>query len=641
KKKIFNNELNLKIYKLKYMNNNYLYSSNNQHQQSYLYNYFLKQQNIQRQKPSVSPIQNKRQNQNNQESQPSSKPRINNFFFLNNQQTIKSSLNSHKQSQQYQEFNTKILNNNSNLIDLNLNKSNQQQHNVKIDNLSNNNSFISINQQQQEPKQKPFSFINYALLQDVQTKENSFQKIKNLINQSRNNSIISQNKDQLLNSNVKDLQNHMKQSFQNKQTIKQHYQPFNQNDFTSNVEELQQQNNNYQIQKSNFNLYFIIGKGGFGKVWKVDNKKTRKMYAMKEMSKALIITKKSINSVLNEKKLLSQLNHPFLVNMHYSFQDRDNLYLIMDFMEGGDLRYHIAKQKRFTEEQTKFFVVNILLGLEYLHKRNIIHRDIKPENLVLDNQGYVKITDLGIARDWNPDNQNDTSGTPGYMAPEVMCRQNHTFAVDYFALGVIAFEFMQGRVFIIYTFILFKIKYRDLIQEDQDKKQKIKFQRRKYKQNKVKFQTDGLQKLRILQIKLFFFCLFYWKKNQQMIERKPAQRLGINGPEEVKNHPWIKNFPWKQLYKKELLAPFKPSQKDNFDFKQQISVEDEQEQQLIQQNTILLRKPEVQSLFEEYDLDNTQNILKKDIYNYDQLYYFIMTPSTGHFQWIFFEIINF
>lgn len=143
---------------------------------------------------------------------------------------------------------------------------------------------------------------------------------------------------------------------------------------------------------------------------------------MKEMSKAKIISKKSVNSVMNERNLLQQLKHQFLVNMVWAFQDRENLYLVMDLLSGGDLRYHIGKHKRFNEEQTKFFAACIILVLEYLHNNSIIHRDIKPENILLDDKGYLRLTDFGIARVWKPDNCNDTSGTPGYMAPEVMCR---------------------------------------------------------------------------------------------------------------------------------------------------------------------------------------------------------------------------
>ena len=131
--------------------------------------------------------------------------------------------------------------------------------------------------------------------------------------------------------------------------------------------------------------------------------------------------------------------------MHYAFQDRDNLFLVMDLLLGGDLRYHIARQRRFTEEQTKFFIACLVQALETVHGCGIIHRDIKPENLVFEQDGYLRLTDFGIARYWSPDNASETSGTPGYMAPEVMCRQNHGVAADYFAVGVIAYECMNGR----------------------------------------------------------------------------------------------------------------------------------------------------------------------------------------------------
>lgn len=130
---------------------------------------------------------------------------------------------------------------------------------------------------------------------------------------------------------------------------------------------------------------------------------------------------------MNEKQLLSQLKHPFLVNMSYAFQDRENVYLIMDLLTGGDLRFHIGKMRRFRELQTSeyptnfnlfmigFFVACIFIALEYLHNNQIIHRDLKPENLVLDSKGYIRLTDLGIARVLRPENSSDTSGTPGYM----------------------------------------------------------------------------------------------------------------------------------------------------------------------------------------------------------------------------------
>ena len=200
------------------------------------------------------------------------------------------------------------------------------------------------------------------------------------------------------------------------------------------------------ISRSSFEFLGIIGRGGFGKVWKVYSRKYKRQYAMKEMSKAKIIDKKSEKSVKAERDLLAIMNHPFIINMHFSFQDNDNLYIAMDLLTGGDLRYHICsmKNKKFNEVQTKFFIACIILSLEYIHTNNILHRDLKPENLVLDDKGYVKLTDFGIAKIYQKENYRETSGTPGYMAPEVMCAQNHTIAVDYFALGVIGYEFMNG-----------------------------------------------------------------------------------------------------------------------------------------------------------------------------------------------------
>ncbi len=175
--------------------------------------------------------------------------------------------------------------------------------------------------------------------------------------------------------------------------------------------------------RGDFEFYYVIGKGGFGKVWRVQKNNSDLPFAMKEMSKARIVHKRSVHSVLNERKLLAQLHHPFLVNMSYAFQDRENLFLALDLLLGGDLRYHMNKRRFFTEEEAsmidaawiEFIVACIIVGLEYLHLNGVLHRDIKPENLVLDENGYVRITDLGIARIWNPENSQDTSGTPGYM----------------------------------------------------------------------------------------------------------------------------------------------------------------------------------------------------------------------------------
>ena len=162
------------------------------------------------------------------------------------------------------------------------------------------------------------------------------------------------------------------------------------------------------------------------------------------MFKVKVIDRRSEVSIISERNLLSKLKHPFIVNMHFAFQDFSKLYLVMDLLSGGDLRYHIAKKKTFTEQETKFFIANLILSLEYIHNQKIIHRDVKPENLVLDSNGYVRLTDFGVAKINESDNSSETSGTPGYMAPEVILVQNHSYTADFFALGVIGYEFMMG-----------------------------------------------------------------------------------------------------------------------------------------------------------------------------------------------------
>ena len=256
------------------------------------------------------------------------------------------------------------------------------------------------------------------------------------------------------------------------------------------------------------------------------------------MSKVKIIDRRSEISIINERNFLSKLNNPFIVNMYFAFQDFSNLYLVMDLLTGGDLRYQIVRHKTFNEIQTKFFLANIILGLEYIHSKNIIHRDIKPENLVMENTGYVRITDFGVAKINMKDNSSETSGTPGYMAPEVLFVQNHSFPCDFFAIGVIGFEFMLGvRPY--------------LGRSRQEIKEVVfNFQAKIYDEdipeNWSKESVDFINKLLL---------------------RKPNKRLGYkNGINELKKHIWFKDIDWEKLEKKEIEAPFLPDKNsENFD----------------------------------------------------------------------------
>ncbi len=298
------------------------------------------------------------------------------------------------------------------------------------------------------------------------------------------------------------------------------------------------------ISRNIFDFQYIIGRGGFGKVWKVILKSTKTKFALKEMSKVKIIDRHSIESIINELKILSNLKNPFIINMHFAFQDYSNLYLVMDYLTGGDLRYHISKNNIFTEIQTKFFISNIIIGLEYIHKNNIIHRDIKPENLVLDNKGYVHITDFGIAKINELDNSSETSGTPGYMAPEVLFMQNHTFTCDFFALGVIGYEFCIG--------------HRPYLGRSRQEIKNVIL----HKQVKINFSDIDKND--------YNFINWNWSKDgidfiNKLIMRKPKERIGYYGIKELKEHKWMKNVNWDDILNMKIKAPFIPKGNDNFD----------------------------------------------------------------------------
>ena len=285
----------------------------------------------------------------------------------------------------------------------------------------------------------------------------------------------------------------------------------------------------------------MIGKGGFGSVWKVKLKISNEIFAAKVMSKAKIISKRSEDNIMSEKNILSKINHPFIVNMHFSFQDYDNLYLIMDYLSGGDLRYHLSHRRSslFNEHQTKFFISNIIIALEYIHSKKIIHRDIKPENLLLDMKGYLRLTDFGIAVYNRKDNKKESNGTAGYVAPEVIMHQEYSYCSDFFALGVIGYEFMQGsRPYYIGN----KKQIKDLI---------IVYQP-KIKANQLK--KGWSEKSRDFINKL--------------LQRKPNKRLGYGGIKELKNHIWLKDVNWDLLKNKKIKSLFIPKEgKEYFDKK--------------------------------------------------------------------------
>ena len=186
----------------------------------------------------------------------------------------------------------------------------------------------------------------------------------------------------------------------------------------------------------------------YGAIWYVKNKKFKKKFAMKEISKVKLIQNNAYEEILHEQELSSKINHPFLSSLNFSFQDKDNLYMIFDLKSGGDLRYWYIKKKVFSEKECKFITACIILGLEYLHANKIIHRDLKPENILFDKKGYVYISDFGIAKELKNEPEEkiiDVSGSPGYMSPETIFKKKHSYTSDYFSLGVICYEMMMKK----------------------------------------------------------------------------------------------------------------------------------------------------------------------------------------------------
>ena len=210
------------------------------------------------------------------------------------------------------------------------------------------------------------------------------------------------------------------------------------------------------VTPKDFELLKVIGMGSFGKVLQVRNKESKKILAMKVISKRILRRKEGyVENVLAERDILTKIRHPFVVTMHCSFQTREKLFIIMDFLAGGELFLRLGREGIFLEKTASFYVAEIVLALDHLHTRGILHRDLKPENILLSSDGHVCLTDFGLAKDFSGEggfqNEDDESrartvcGTQEYMAPEMVARKGYGRAADYWSLGCIAYEMLSGR----------------------------------------------------------------------------------------------------------------------------------------------------------------------------------------------------
>lgn len=200
-----------------------------------------------------------------------------------------------------------------------------------------------------------------------------------------------------------------------------------------------------KVMIEDFKVVKVLGKGSFGRVYLVEMTSTGKTYAMKELRKDVLIDTDQIQNTRIEKEIMKNANHPFLVNLEYVFQTTGKILFVMKFMRGGELYTLLTKEKRFPEARCKFYTSQIALALAHLHNNKIIYRDLKPENILLDDDGYICLTDFGLARFLEEDKKAMSfCGTPEYIAPEIITGEGHNKSADWWSFGVLLYEMLVG-----------------------------------------------------------------------------------------------------------------------------------------------------------------------------------------------------
>ncbi|XP_026318849.1 ribosomal protein S6 kinase 2 beta isoform X2 [Hyposmocoma kahamanoa] len=281
---------------------------------------------------------------------------------------------------------------------------------------------------------------------------------------------------------------------------------------------------------SQFELLKVLGEGSFGKVFlvrKVVGADAGTLYAMKVLKKATLKVRDRERTKM-ERNILVEMGHPFIVKLHYAFQTAGKLYLILDFLRGGDLFSRLSKEVMFTEEDVKFYLAELALALEHVHKLGIIYRDLKPENILLDADGHIALTDFGLSKlPPSSDKAYSFCGTVEYMAPEVVNRRGHTFAADWWSFGVLMFEMLTGN-----------------LPFHGSTRHETMTQILKAKLGMPSNLSEEAQSLL-----------------RALFKRNPQNRLGAgpNGIEDIKSHEFFASIEWDALLRKEVVPPFRPA----------------------------------------------------------------------------------
>ncbi|KAL5288209.1 AKT3 family protein [Megaselia abdita] len=283
-----------------------------------------------------------------------------------------------------------------------------------------------------------------------------------------------------------------------------------------------------KVTLENFEFLKVLGKGTFGKVILCREKSTAKLYAIKILKKEVIIQKDEVAHTLTENRVLQTTNHPFLISLKYSFQTNDRLCFVMQYVNGGELFFHLRRERLFSEDRSRFYGAEIISALGYLHSQGIIYRDLKLENLLLDKDGHIKIADFGLCKEDIHFGRTTKTfcGTPEYLAPEVLEDNDYGQAVDWWGTGVVMYEMMCGRLpfynmdhDVLFTLIILEdVKFPRIISEE------------------AKSLLAGL------------------------LTKKPHLRLGggVNDVKDIKAHAFFSSINWTDLEQKKIPPPFKP-----------------------------------------------------------------------------------
>ena len=280
-----------------------------------------------------------------------------------------------------------------------------------------------------------------------------------------------------------------------------------------------------KITLDDFQTVKVLGTGAFGKVSLVYNEELKRYFAMKALKKEYIKKSQQTKHTKEERKILETIDYPFISKLYYAFQTKKSLYMITEFMAGGEMFHHLHDCGHFDENRTRFYIAELILAIDHLHKHNILYRDLKPENILLDEIGHIKLTDFGLSKIMNNIEKDKTytvCGTPVYVAPEVLTGQGYNKLVDWWSLGVLLYEFLAG-----YS------PYREA-----KNRVDIQIYKKKLKQDPLISNTafDLITKLCQYNVRL---------------------RIGKN-VKDIKNHKFFESIDWVKLEKKEITPPFKP-----------------------------------------------------------------------------------